>query len=70
MSVPLFNLAPNLAVSRLCLGTMTFGEQNTLPESFRLLDEAFSAGVNFFDAAEMYTSLTPAISFLGFFVCL
>ncbi|XP_062144556.1 uncharacterized protein LOC133851941 [Alnus glutinosa] len=54
MSVPLFNLAPNLAVSRLCLGTMTFGEQNTLPESFRLLDEAFRAGVNFFDAAEMY----------------
>ncbi|KAE8009631.1 hypothetical protein FH972_006059 [Carpinus fangiana] len=33
---------------------MTFGEQNTLPESFRLLDEAFNAGVNFFDSAEMY----------------
>ncbi|KAF7818260.1 Protein tas [Senna tora] len=54
MSVPLFNLAPNLTVSRLCLGTMTFGEQNTLPQSFRLLDEAFDAGINFFDSAEMY----------------
>ncbi|OIW17938.1 hypothetical protein TanjilG_17774 [Lupinus angustifolius] len=54
MSVPLFNLAPNLSVSRLCLGTMTFGEQNTLPQSFRLLDEAFDAGINFFDSAEMY----------------
>ncbi|XP_075639782.1 uncharacterized protein LOC142611593 isoform X2 [Castanea sativa] len=54
MSVPLFNLAPDLTVSRLCLGTMTFGEQNTLPQSFRLLDEAFGAGINFFDSAEMY----------------
>ncbi|KAK2649284.1 hypothetical protein Ddye_016773 [Dipteronia dyeriana] len=54
MSVPLFDLAPDLAVSRLCLGTMTFGEQNSLPQSFRLLDQAFDAGINFFDSAEMY----------------
>ncbi|CAK7349647.1 unnamed protein product [Dovyalis caffra] len=54
MPVPLFNLTPNLKVSRLCLGTMTFGEQNSLPQSFRLLDEAFNAGINFFDSAEMY----------------
>ncbi|KAI4301323.1 hypothetical protein L6164_034611 [Bauhinia variegata] len=54
MSVPLFNLASNLTVSRLCFGTMTFGEQNTLAQSFRLLDEAFDAGINFFDSAEMY----------------
>ncbi|XP_027345069.1 uncharacterized protein LOC113857412 [Abrus precatorius] len=53
-AVPLFNLAPNLTVSRLCLGTMTFGEQNTLPQSFRILDQAFDAGINFFDSAEMY----------------
>jgi len=33
---------------------MTFGEQNTLGESFRLLDQAFHAGINFFDSAEMY----------------
>ncbi|KAB1203015.1 Protein tas [Morella rubra] len=33
---------------------MTFGEQNSLRQSFRLLDEAFSAGINFFDSAEMY----------------
>ncbi|KAJ6970048.1 hypothetical protein D5086_028050 [Populus alba] len=54
MLVPLFNLAPNLTVSRLCLGTMTFGEQNSLPQSFGLLDEAFNAGINFFDSAEKY----------------
>ncbi|KAL2343216.1 hypothetical protein Fmac_004501 [Flemingia macrophylla] len=52
--VALFNLAPNLSVSRLCLGTMTFGEQNTLSDSYRLLDQAFHAGINFFDSAEMY----------------
>ncbi|KAF3447475.1 hypothetical protein FNV43_RR12661 [Rhamnella rubrinervis] len=54
MVVPLVNLAPDLSVSRLCLGTMTFGEQNTLAQSFRLLDQAFDAGINFFDSAEMY----------------
>ncbi|XP_043718584.1 protein tas-like isoform X5 [Telopea speciosissima] len=55
MAVPLFNLAPGLKVSRLCLGTMTFGEQNSLQQSFRLLDEAFDAGINFIDSAEMYS---------------
>ncbi|KAM0998342.1 hypothetical protein PS2_008089 [Malus domestica] len=54
MAVPLVNLAPNLTVSKLCLGTMTFGEQNSLPESFRLLGGALEAGINFFDSAEMY----------------
>uniref|UniRef100_A0A0E0F826 NADP-dependent oxidoreductase domain-containing protein n=1 Tax=Oryza meridionalis TaxID=40149 RepID=A0A0E0F826_9ORYZ len=54
MSMPTFHLAPDLAVSRLCFGTMTMGEQSRLPESLRLLDAAFDAGVNFFDSAEMY----------------
>ncbi|XP_022155635.1 uncharacterized protein LOC111022719 isoform X2 [Momordica charantia] len=54
MAVPVFNLAPDLKVSRLCFGTMTFGEQNSLFQSFRLLDQAFDAGINFFDSAEMY----------------
>ncbi|KAI3472677.1 hypothetical protein Pfo_030846 [Paulownia fortunei] len=54
MAVPLFNLAPDMTVSRLCLGTMTFGEQNSLAQSFQLLDKAFDSGINFFDSAEMY----------------
>lgn len=54
MAVPLSYLAPNLLVSKLCLGTMTFGEQNSLSESFKLLDKAFDSGINFFDSAEMY----------------
>ncbi|XP_050110697.1 uncharacterized protein LOC126589455 isoform X1 [Malus sylvestris] len=60
MAVPLVNLAPNLTVSKLCLGTMTFGEQNSLPESFRLLGGALEAGINFFDSAEMYPVVQQA----------
>ncbi len=41
-------------VSRLCLGTMTFGEQNTEAEAHAQLDRAVAFGVNFIDAAEMY----------------
>ncbi|KAL4590506.1 hypothetical protein LXL04_003437 [Taraxacum kok-saghyz] len=54
MAVPLSNLTPSLLVSKLCLGTMTFGEQNSLSQSFKLLDKAFDTGINFFDSAEMY----------------
>ena len=41
-------------VSRICLGTMTFGEQNTEAEAHAQLDAAFDAGINFIDTAEMY----------------
>jgi aryl-alcohol dehydrogenase-like predicted oxidoreductase len=44
----------NLEVSPLCLGTMTFGEQNTEAEAHAQLDLAFDHGVNFIDTAEMY----------------
>ena len=43
-----------IKVSKICLGTMTFGEQNTEAESHQQLDLATDAGVNFIDAAEMY----------------
>ncbi|MGH8548033.1 MAG: NADP(H)-dependent aldo-keto reductase [Methylococcales bacterium] len=43
-----------LKVSELCLGTMTFGQQNTESEGFEQLDRALSAGINFIDTAEMY----------------
>ena len=45
-----------LDVSAICLGTMTFGEQNTEAEAHRQLDCAFDFGVNFIDTAEMYAS--------------
>ncbi len=41
-------------VSAICLGTMTFGQQNTEAEAHAQLDHAFERGVNFFDTAEMY----------------
>ncbi|NRD75164.1 NADP(H)-dependent aldo-keto reductase [Shewanella sp. VB17] len=44
----------NLDVSELCLGTMTWGEQNTQPDAFTQLDYAIDQGINFIDAAEMY----------------
>jgi aryl-alcohol dehydrogenase-like predicted oxidoreductase len=50
------NLLPgtSLAVSELCLGTMTFGEQTAEPEAHAQLDCALAHGVNFIDTAEMY----------------
>jgi len=44
----------DLRVSVICLGTMTYGEQNTPEEAFAQLDAALEAGVNFIDTAEMY----------------
>ncbi|MFN2381293.1 MAG: aldo/keto reductase [Guyparkeria sp.] len=43
-----------LKVSEICLGTMTFGEQNTEAEAHQQLDHSVAAGVNFIDVAEMY----------------
>ncbi len=43
-----------LEISKLCLGTMTFGEQNTQADAFQQLDYALERGINFIDTAEMY----------------
>ena len=43
-----------IRVSKICLGTMTFGEQNTEQEAHAQLDYALTQGVNFIDTAEMY----------------
>lgn len=44
----------DMDVSKVCLGTMTFGEQNSQDEAFAQMDFAVENGVNFFDTAEMY----------------
>ncbi|TGG95721.1 NADP(H)-dependent aldo-keto reductase [Natronospirillum operosum] len=44
----------DIRVSKICLGTMTWGEQNTEAEAHQQLDYALDRGVNFIDAAEMY----------------
>jgi aryl-alcohol dehydrogenase-like predicted oxidoreductase len=43
-----------LKVSRLCLGTMNFGQNTEEKEAFRIMDAALDAGVNFFDTANGY----------------
>ena len=47
-------LGTDIKVSKICLGTMTFGNQNTEPEGFDQMDLALEKGVNFFDTAELY----------------
>ena len=51
-----YKLLPNtqIEVSCICLGTMTFGRQNTENDGHQQLDYAFDHGVNFIDTAEMY----------------
>lgn len=43
-----------LDVSRVCLGTMTWGEQNTEEQAHEQMDYAVERGINFFDTAELY----------------
>ena len=45
----------DLNVSTICLGTMTWGEQNSEREGFEQMDFALSQGVNFWDTAEIYS---------------
>ena len=51
-----YTLIPHtdIEVSKLCLGTMTWGRQNTREEGFRQMDYALDRGINFFDTAELY----------------
>lgn len=44
----------NIEVSEICLGTMTWGQQNSRSEAFEQIDYALSRGINFIDTAEMY----------------
>ncbi len=55
----------DVSVSKICLGSMTWGEQNTETEGHRQLDMAFEAGVNFIDTAEMYPVPSRAETYGG-----
>ena len=50
----------DLSVSELCLGSMTWGEQNSMAEAHAQLDYALAQGINFIDTAEMYPVPTKA----------
>ncbi len=45
----------NLDVSLICLGTMTWGTQNTEKDAFEQMDYSLESGINFFDTAELYS---------------
>ena len=51
-----YNLLPGteIKVSKICLGTMTFGRQNNEKEGHNQMDYSYDEGVNFFDTAELY----------------
>ena len=51
-------------VSVICLGTMTYGEQNTEAEAFEQMDYAVAQGIIFFDTAELY-SIPPKAETYG-----
>jgi len=54
----------DLEVSALCLGTMTWGSQNTAEQGHAQMDMALEHGINFFDTAEMYAvPASPETSF-------
>ncbi len=50
----------DIHVSSLCLGSMTWGEQNSEAEGHSQLSRAFERGINFSDTAEMYAVPTRA----------
>lgn len=55
----------DLVVPRICLGTMTWGTQNTPEEAFRQIDYAVERGVNFMDTAELYPTNPVRAETLG-----
>lgn len=52
-----YTTLPNtdIKISKICLGTMTFGQQNTEADGHNQMDYAIEKGINFFDTAEMYS---------------
>jgi len=55
----------DIDVSTICLGTMTWGEQNTQEEGFEQMNYALEQGVNFWDTAELY-SVPPKAETYGY----
>ena len=43
-----------LKVSRLCLGTMNFGDETSEKDSYAIMDKTLAIGINFFDTANIY----------------
>jgi len=52
--------ASNLKVSKICLGTMHFGNKTPEDEAFKIMDKALEMGITFFDTANVYGASTGA----------
>ncbi len=61
-----YTTLPNtdVKISRICLGTMTWGQQNNQAEGHQQMSYALDQGVNFFDTAELY-SIPPRLETYG-----
>ena len=55
----------DIEVSRICLGTMTWGSQNSEAEAHQQMDYALDRGVTFWDTAEMYPTTPRAAETVG-----
>jgi aryl-alcohol dehydrogenase-like predicted oxidoreductase len=55
----------DIAVSEICLGTMTWGSQNTEAEAHEQMDDAVEKGVNFVDTAELYPTTPLSVETQG-----
>jgi len=55
----------DVSVSQICLGSMTWGSQNTQAEAHQQIDYALDQGVNFIDTAEMYPTTPAAAKTVG-----
>ncbi len=55
----------DLMVSSLCLGSMTWGTQNTAEEAFEQIDYALAQGINFIDTAELYPTTPTSAQTVG-----
>ena len=53
----------NIEVSVICLGTMTWGEQNNQSDAFEQMNYSFENGVNFFDTAELYPVMPSKMTY-------
>ena len=53
----------NLDVSLICLGTMTWGTQNSEKDAFEQMDYSIDQGINFFDTAEIYSVPPDSVSY-------
>ncbi len=54
-----------MSVSKICLGTMHFGDKTSVEDAFKIMDKALEMGINFFDTANVYGSRGKSEEIIG-----